>query len=676
MGLRGAVKAFLTRRQDREYERRLASRQVTYGEWVAEYGDQELLAAEWDGEAEPEEDAVSDDEVVIFCASCGKMAEDAKKRIAIYFQKNPEILMVYGDEDVRDPESGELRSPWFKPDWSPDTLESWFYFGSLVAVRRQFLERCGCWEQVRKACGGAEKCCSPEYGCGVLVCAYPEPGLMQSWTEELTVMAGGYEKGCKAIGHLKKMVFHCEKEAQQEAYLHWKSRKSMRKPAPLPMVSVIIPSRDNPVVLEQGIRSFAATAGRIPYEILVVDNGSSPENKKRIQHFLKQLETESAENTGKIRYLYEPMEFHFSRMCNLGAGLAHGEVLLFLNDDVELCCEGWLERMVNKAVRPYAGAVGLKLCYPGARRIQHAGIINLPMGPVHKLQFLDDAEEYYFGRNRMDGNVLAVTGACLMVGADRFEEAGGFPEELAVAFNDVDLCFSLYEMGYQNVIVNSAYAYHHESLSRGDDESSQKQERLQGERKKLYERHPALEGFDPYYPEGLNRDGLDTRIRPAFLTSGNVPQQVCLQKQERRQIDLNQFREDPCLLIRVEYAGADGMQGYSVVLGDDNACYEKMLILCPVRQPEGAVSFREGYCIVTEEQYRPDLLENMSDQKNVALCGFWMKWAGNGLPAGNYRIAAAARNRVTGLKLINWSTRVLGIDKQDQEETDPGIRKD
>lgn len=130
--------------------------------------------------------------------------------------------------------------------------------------------------------------------------------------------------------------------------------------------------------------------------------------------------------------------------------------------------------MVSRALQPYVGSVGLKLYYPDSVKIQHDGIVNLPVGPVHKLQFMEDDRSYYFGRNRFTQDCVAVTGACLLIRTEVFREAGGFREVLRVAYNDVELGFRLLEMGYYNVVWNDRFAYHHESLSRGSDESPEK----------------------------------------------------------------------------------------------------------------------------------------------------------------------------------------------------------
>ena len=125
-------------------------------------------------------------------------------------------------------------------------------------------------------------------------------------------------------------------------------------------------------------------------------------------------------------------------MCNDGAGIAKGDVLVFLNDDTEIIEPEWLMKMAGQARQKHTGAVGAKLYYPASKKIQHCGISCLLIGPVNYLQGLDDSDIYYYGRNRADYNVLAVSAACLAVEREKFGEIGGFNEELPNNYNDVD----------------------------------------------------------------------------------------------------------------------------------------------------------------------------------------------------------------------------------------------
>lgn len=648
MGVKSLVKQVLTEQQNKTYKKCLASQTRTYEEWIREVEKSQWMqwqekgvrvAAADAGEIPACNVSADDDRIFYYYLRPGvKMAQGALERITWYFEKHPEVQLVYGDEDVLDA-SGKRACPWFKPDWSPDLLNTYFYFGSLVAVRKEL------WQQVQN---------ESEYLNRIYECV---------------MLAGGFEKGCKAIAHIPEILCHCVSKEQMDEWLavtygqnygekHLQAQKNNKVSEP---ISVIIPSKDNPELLEKCIRAVSKVAEGIAYEIIIVDNGSRDENQFEIQEMKKRWEADFGNDglmedgfcTGKILYRYEPMEFNFSHMCNLGAEQANGKLLLFLNDDVELCVAGTLEKMAEVACRDYNGAVGLKLYYPDSVRIQHAGITNLPIGPVHKLQFLEDNTSYYFDSNKGLRNVLAVTAACLMVSRDKFAEAGGFSEDLRVAFNDVDLCFTLYDLGYHNVCRNDVYAYHHESLSRGNDESSEKWLRLQAERRVLYERHPALEGVDPYYGAGLARKGLDTRIRPAYETAGNRLQKFSPTPWKGKESD---YRKDNCLLVRLEQCRNHYLQGYAVVLGDNNACYEFELLL--KHKESGQI-----YSVVLQGQYRPDLVENMPDQENVGLCGFEAEQAR--FPAGEYEIRMTARNRVTGLKLLNDTDRVMTVSYKD-----------
>jgi GT2 family glycosyltransferase len=680
LGFKNFVKQVLIGRQDRRYELLLEERRrLAYPEWLEAQErskeSPEKETQEKSGIKEGSDDQITSD-ICIFYSTKGRLEASGAEELRRCFGRHREALLVYADEDVWTTQG--RRSPWFKPEWSPETFRSFFYFGSLVAVRKELMEQSGLWKEgsVGRVSGTTEEG-------RVFLIPYEhyvdEQELMQA-IEKLVCQAGGYTRGCQSIFHLSKILFHCNGETAQEAFRKWRPvpsgipqklfgpniflpKKHEERDALSagegfsPKVSVIIPSKDQPEVLGRVLHTLRNTCEGLSMEVILVDNGSSARNKETIEKLLQDLREEI-----NITYYYKPMEFHFSVMCNLGAAEARGELLLFLNDDVELCCTGWMEKMAGYAAQEHVGAVGLKLYYPDSRRIQHVGVTNTLDGPMHKLQSLLDDRCYYFGKNLGDSNYLAVTGACLMVEKAKFQEAGGFPEDLAVAFNDVDLCFSLYEAGYHNVAVNTLYAYHHESLSRGKDEDGEKQARLTEEWRRLYERHPALKGRDPYYPKGLDRRARDTKIWPEYLTAGNDIQHVGWRKSGYA---WKRCRQDACLMLGVEICEGNHIQGYGVVLGDDNACYKKVLLLGTKGREEE--ERKSGACMVLPlaGQYRPDLSENLPDQRNVAFCGFDVEWEPmeeGSFAKGVYRIGMAARNQVTGLKLCSWSERYVVLD--------------
>lgn len=624
MNIKRAVKQILIRQQNKKYDKALSCRRVTYQDWLLS-----RKACSSCGIREAGKD------FVVLCLEEGQLAEDAMLRASRFFREHPDTVFIYGDEDCVD-EEGQFHSPWFKPDWSPDLLDSCLYFGSHIFIAEKI------WIRYKDVIAPIVVPSTRDEQ----VFFVTDAEQYEKWLHECIRKEAGYKKGSRAVGHISDILFHAVGKDKRNSYLtkseylrNLEEGSAKNGSMDNKLVSVIIPSKDNPALLTQCIEALQKSAKHMSFELIVVDNGSKRENEIAIRELL------SAHT-----YLYCPMEFNFSKMCNIGAKQAKGEILLFLNDDVilgELC----FEKMVAYASRDYTGAVGIKLYYPNGRIIQHAGITNLPMGPVHKLQFKEDIAPHYFDANKGARNCLAVTAACLMVSRDKFEEIGGFSEQLRVAFNDVDLCFKLYECGYHNVCLNDVNGWHHESISRGNDEAEDKLNRLLQEREKLYEMHPSLEGVDPYYSIHLGRDCLDTGIRPAYETAGNKLQKAGIFKLLANTPDC---KRDDCLLLRVESFTGDVLTGYGIVLGDNNACYERQLLLI---KTEGSGL----YNLSLEGQYRPDLEENLPDQERVALCGYRVLLEPGCIPPGSYRVGMIARNKVSGLKLLQITNRVITL---------------
>ena len=568
--------------------------------------------------------------------------------IQTFFAFHPETCVLYGDEDCKGKDGG-MEQPWFRPDWSPELLESCFYFGSLIAFRRSFLEeKLPGW---RETLGAFEVRTDDEQDLqGIRLEERPAvvfinetPGEEYRETvRSLCERAGGWERGSKGISHLPGILYHCSSAERLQAFQDSATGSRREESVPEGVLSVIILSKDHPELLAGCVGAVrkAASGSKlkgISLEIIVVDNGSSKENREKM------------EAIPDVRYFYEPMEFHFSKLCNLGARASTGEFLLFLNDDVELLEESRLEEMLTLAARPGVGSVGLKLYYPDSFMIQHAGITNLPTGPVHKLLFLDDREVYYFGRNRGNHNVLAVSAACVMLRREVFFEAGGFEESLPVAYNDVALGFRLRELGYRNVCTCDAHAFHHESLTRGSDADEKKRQRLFQEQERLYELFPEYRNKDPYFSDFLSKCATDTRIRPTYETMKNACQTIV----PKPVTVLSGIRMDPCLSVQIEEDRNGEMLGYAVVLGDDNACYDRWILF----EKESGERFRAKL----HGQYRPDLAEKMPEQTRIVLCGFWIYLEKGILPAGKYRVGCLAKRKVGNLKLFYWSDHVLSV---------------
>jgi GT2 family glycosyltransferase len=201
--------------------------------------------------------------------------------------------------------------------------------------------------------------------------------------------------------------------------------------------------------------------------------------------------------------------FNYSRLVNEGVRRAEGALVVLLNDDAEIISGGWLEEMAGQAQRKSIGAVGAFLFYPD-RTLQHAGIVLGIVGPAnHVHRYAREDSPGYFGRLLIVTNYAAVTGACLMIKKALFIESGGFDEDLAVAYNDVDFCLRLLTLGYRNVVLPQVRLFHHESRSRGSDRTGENRVRLGHEAGIVKKRWAAMIQNDPYYNPNLTRDRED-----------------------------------------------------------------------------------------------------------------------------------------------------------------------
>jgi GT2 family glycosyltransferase len=241
-------------------------------------------------------------------------------------------------------------------------------------------------------------------------------------------------------------------------------------------------------------------------EVLIVDNGSSDPDSLRIFGEWLQREPE------RVKLIPYDVPFNFSRINNYAAEQASGEYLLFLNNDTEVVTEDWIEAMLEQAQRPSIGAVGAKLLYPD-NTVQHAGVI-VGLGGVagHSHKYFGTDEPGYFYTLQTVNNFSAVTAACCMIRRDVFEEVGGFDEGLAIAFNDVDLCLRIRAAGYRIVYLPHVVLYHHESKSRGHEDTPEKLARFLREQQVMHERWKSDTLPDPYYNVNLIRDAENYEI--------------------------------------------------------------------------------------------------------------------------------------------------------------------
>ena len=441
-------------------------------------------------------------EYIAFLDCDDTLAKFALNEVVELLNKNRDLDFIYSDEDKIDDEGLNRHMPHFKPDWSPDTLMSHMYTCHFGVYRTSIAREIG---GDRKGYEGAQ-----DYDFTLRFTEKTDKiahidKILYHWRERVESTA--------ADAGAKPYILEAAKKTKEDAL----RRRGLKANLELvdgiyqyrvnylvdgaPKVSVVIPSKDNYKILEKCITSFVEKTRYKNYEFILVDNGSSDENKEKYSELAKKY---------NITYIYEKMDFNFSKMCNMGVAKSTGDYILLLNDDIEIIDEEWLERMLGQAQLKHIGAVGAKLLYEGGERIQHIGVVNYKVGPSHIFAKFKDDQLYYFGRNKIDYNSSAVTAACLLVNKDKYNEVGGLDESLAVAYNDVDFCFKLVEKGYYNICRNDAVLIHYESISRGNDLiDKEKMRRLNSERDNLYKKHPMFNNYDPFYNSNLAQDRVD-----------------------------------------------------------------------------------------------------------------------------------------------------------------------
>lgn len=275
-----------------------------------------------------------------------------------------------------------------------------------------------------------------------------------------------------------------------------------------PKVSIIIPNRNHKEDLERCISSIVERSTYDNYEIVVVENNSTDDD---IFSYYRKIKENPV-----VRVITYRGEFNYSRINNLGVSRAEGEYVLLLNNDTSVITSDWIEELLMYAQRKDVGAVGAKL-YFADKTIQHAGVV-LGLGAHrtagHSHYRVDSQNLGYMGRLCYAQNVMAVTGACLMMRKALYKGLGGLDEKLAVALNDVDLCIRVWKTGRVNVFTPFAELYHYESASRGTDQSGQNAQRYEKECELFKERwKELLEEGDPYYNPNFSLDRSDFALK-------------------------------------------------------------------------------------------------------------------------------------------------------------------
>jgi O-antigen biosynthesis protein len=432
-----------------------------------------------------------------------ELTPDALFEVVKLLQEHPEADIIYTDEDKID-ESGSRRDPQFKPQWSPDLLLSYNYITHLLVFRMLLLEKVGSF---RRGFEGSQ-----------------DYDLVLRLTEQTT-----------SIHHVPKVLYHWKTGsasvaagAKNKTYAHERDRRALeetlerrgikgsvedgafqncfrvsREVEGMPMVSIIIPTRDNLSMLRTCVESIERLTAYRNYEIIIVDNDST--------------DPETLDYLGSIPHRVIKFEgtFNHSAINNLAVSRAEGNYILFLNNDTEVISSEWLEAMLQHAQRPKVGAVGAKLLFPDGA-IQHAGVITgagtaFGVGNVATHAYHSYDARSNRGILNVTKNYSGVTAACMMMRRTLFEEIGGFDERyLPTIYNDVDLCMRIRDRGYLIVYTPYAELYHHERASRPRGIDLAVQILMRGRWGKELDE-------DPYYNPNFSRGHGDFNLRADML---------------------------------------------------------------------------------------------------------------------------------------------------------------
>ncbi len=428
----------------------------------------------------------------------GLLAKHALYRIIEELNKSPQAAIFYSDEDKIDINSNRFE-PNFKPDWNPDLLLSQNYISHLAIYKAELIKTINGFRVEVEGNQNHDLLlhCTSQLKDEQIVHI---PEILYHWRfVEGSTSSYSSENTNPNNTEVKALAYrfgHSAAEVKIEAgMLPNTYRIRWPIPRPPPLVSLIIPTRDGYQVLKQCVDSILEKTTYANYEIIILNNQSSCPDT------LSYLQSISADH----RVTIHPWdhEFNYSAINNFGATLAKGSILGLLNNDIKVINGGWLEEMVSHACRDDIGCVGAKLYYLNDT-IQHAGII-LGIGGIadHVHKHFCRNEPGYCSRLKLVQNLSAVTGACLLVRKSVFEEVKGLNENLAIAFNDVDFCLKVREAGYRNLWTPYAELYHHESVSRGANDTRKKRTRLRREADYMRKHWGSALHTDPAYNPNL-----------------------------------------------------------------------------------------------------------------------------------------------------------------------------
>ncbi|MDF2888916.1 MAG: glycosyl transferase family 2 [Lacrimispora sp.] len=427
------------------------------------------------------------------------LAPDALFECVKAINNDPEIDVVYTDEDKLDIDGGELFEPHFKPDFNPDLLTSVNYICHLFVVNHELLLEVGLFKEefdgaqdydfILRCTEKARKICH------IPKALYHWRCHQDSTASNPESKLYAFEAGAKAVkAHYDRLGIPVRSVEKGIDYGIYHTTYEITGD---PLVSVIIPNKDHSADLDLCMRSLIEKSTYKNLEFIVAENNSTdPATFAYYEKIQKEFEF--------VHVVTWEREFNYSAINNFGVSFAKGEYLLFLNNDTELINPESIHEMLGFCQRDDVGITGVRLLYSDDT-IQHAGVV-VGFGGIagHTFIGLHKAESSYFNQAMCARNYSAVTAACMMSKRSLFDQVGGFSEDLAVAFNDIDYCMKIRSLNKLVVYAPYAMFYHYESKSRGLEDTPEKVERFNREIRKFSDKWPdILRDGDPYYNPNL-----------------------------------------------------------------------------------------------------------------------------------------------------------------------------
>ncbi|CAH6828891.1 Glyco_trans_2-like domain-containing protein [Vibrio chagasii] len=444
---------------------------------------------------------------IVFLDHDDELAPQALNELAAKFIAEPSLKWVYSDEDLMT-EKGRRVIPHFKSRWNPYLLQAHNYITHLCAYDKRLIDKLGGFR----------------------------PGFEGAQDYDLALRASRELKP-EQIGHIAKVIYHWRihdnstaSSSNAKPYTHKAGKQALQdhleamniaatvqdgdldnffkvnyQPTAWPKVSIIVPTRDNKAFLKACVDSVLKKTNYPDFEIIVMDNQSQAVDAVEYLNTLNDHK--------KVRVIEHNKAFNYSEINNRAVELASGEIVVLLNNDTEVISNNWLTEMVGLAMQSDVGCVGAKLLYSD-KTIQHAGVI-LGLGgyAAHSHRGTPHNASGYFNRANVNQVLSAVTGACLAIRKETYQQVSGLDEAFKVAYNDVDFCLKVQQAGFFNVYCPHAVLYHYESKTRGEDNNdAEKSARFDKEKKRLLEKWQPIIENDPYYNPNLTRAKEDFSI--------------------------------------------------------------------------------------------------------------------------------------------------------------------